>query len=164
MISSLPHRRTRLLLVAATLVTGLLAGGIVDRVIVGGPAWHELGASSWMQYSRRADLGTGLLIYPLEGIGATLLIISATLSNHFDRGASRGLALPMYCALVFSVIGMLMTVKAAPIMLALRSPQSEAVAQIAFEQFYLWGLYLRGLVDVLAFLANVWALSRLTAR
>jgi hypothetical protein len=26
---------------------GMLAGGAVDRVIVGGPAWHELGAPAW---------------------------------------------------------------------------------------------------------------------
>jgi len=49
---------------------------------------------------------------------------------------------PLYCAVAFSVVGLLITVKAAPIML---------------------GLYLRGSVDTLAFLATVWAFSRLTA-
>ena len=74
-----PHTRTRLLLVAATIVAGILAGGVVDRVIVGGPAWHELD----------------------------------------DRNAPRGVALPLHAAVAFSVIGLLITVKAAPIMLAL---------------------------------------------
>lgn len=63
----MPRTRTRFLLLAATVVTGVLAGGVVDRVIVGGPAWHELGTYAWMQYSRRADLGGGLVVYPLEG-------------------------------------------------------------------------------------------------
>jgi len=42
--------RTRLLLVGATVLNGLLAGGIIDRVIVGGPAWHDLGAGAWAEY------------------------------------------------------------------------------------------------------------------
>jgi hypothetical protein len=84
-------------------------------------------------------------------------------SNYFDRNAPRGLALPLYCAAAFSVVGLLITVKAAAIMLALGRLQSKASLKNAFDQFYLWGLYLRGSVDTLAFLATVWALSRLTA-
>jgi hypothetical protein len=34
----MPHAHARALLVAATLVGGILAGSVVDRVIVGGPA------------------------------------------------------------------------------------------------------------------------------
>ena len=34
--------RTRVLLAGATFLGGILAGGAVDRVIVGGPAWHAL--------------------------------------------------------------------------------------------------------------------------
>lgn len=89
----MPQLRTRLLVMAATLVSGILAGGIIDRVIVGGPAWHELGAEAWVEYSRRADLWTGLVAYPVEGIGATLLIVAAALSNYFDRSARREVAL-----------------------------------------------------------------------
>jgi hypothetical protein len=140
-----------------------LAGGIVDRVIVGGPAWHELGADAWVQYSRRADLGSGLVVYPVEGIGAALLIIAATLSNYFDRDSPRRAARAMYFAVAFSVIGLLLTVKAAPIMLALGKGQPTAARPDAFEEFFLWGLYVRGSVDALAFLGSVWALCLLTA-
>ena len=119
----MPQARTRLLLVAATVVSGILAGGVFDRAVVGGPAWHELGAEAWVQFSRRADLGTGLVAYPVEGIGATLLIIAATLSNYLDRNALRRAVLPLYLAVAFSVVGLLLTVKAAPIMLALATPQ-----------------------------------------
>ncbi len=156
----MPHVRTRLLLMAATLVSGILAGGIIDRVIVGGPAWHELGAEAWVLYSRRADLGTGLVAYPVEGIGATLLIIAAVLSNYFDRNAQRGLSLPLYGAAALSVAGLLLTAKAAPIMLNLATPQSASADQRAFDEFFLWGLYLRGSADTLAFVALIWALSR----
>jgi hypothetical protein len=101
----MPRARTRLLLLAATFLGGILAGTSVDRVIVGGPAWHELGAAAWLEYSRRADLGAGLVAYPIEGIGAALLAIAATVSNYFDGNRRRGTVLPLYCAAVFSIVG-----------------------------------------------------------
>jgi hypothetical protein len=149
----MPQLRTRLLVMAATLVSGMLAGGNIDRVIVGGPAWHELGAEAWVEYSRRADLWTGLVAYPVEGIGATLLIVAAALSNYFDRSARR-----------LSIAGLLLTAKAAPIMLSLATPQSASANRHAFDEFFLWGLFLRGFADTLAFGALVWALSNLTRR
>jgi hypothetical protein len=157
----MPHLRTRLLLMAATLVSGILAGGIVDRVIVGGPAWRQLGVEAWVQYSRLADLGSGLAAYPVEGIGAALLIVAAAASAYFDRGASRHVTLPLYAAVALSAAGLLLTGKAAPIMLSLATPQPASAGQRAFDEFFLWGLYLRGAVDMLAFVASVWALANL---
>jgi hypothetical protein len=153
--------RTRILLAAATFLTGILAGGAVDRVVVGGPAWHKLGAPAWAQFSRLADLGTGLIAYPIEGIGSALLIIAAVLSNHFDRTTPRAVTVPLYVALALSIAGLLLTVKAAPIMLGLASPQSSAAVDSALDEFFLWGLYLRGLAGALAFAALVWALANL---
>jgi hypothetical protein len=153
------HARTRLLLAAATLISGILAGAVFDRVVVGSPAWHALGAEAWEQYSRRADLGAGLVAYPVEGIGATLLIVAAAVSHYFDGGGRRGIAIPLIFAVVFSLIGLLFTVKAAPIMLALATPQAPAALQRAFDEFFFWGLYCRGAADTLAFVASVWALS-----
>jgi hypothetical protein len=156
--------RTLLLLVSATLLSGVLAGGIIDRVIVGGPAWHELGAAAWAQYSRQADLRTGLVAYPVEGIGATLFILAATISDYFDRNRRRGVALPLYLAAACSIAGLVLTAKAAPIMLSLASLQNGAPTEHAFDEFFVWGLYLRGFVDTLAFIAVVWALSNLHRR
>jgi hypothetical protein len=160
----MPQLRTRLLVMAATLVSGILAGGIIDRVIVGGPAWHELGAEAWVEYSRRADLWTGLVAYPVEGIGATLLIVAAALSNYFDRSARREVALALYGVVALSIAGLLLTAKAAPIMLSLATPQSASANRHAFDEFFLWGLYFRGFADTLAFGALVWVLSNLTRR
>jgi hypothetical protein len=67
----------------------------------------------------------------------------------------------LYFALAFSIAGLLLTVKAAPIMLGLASSESAAAAQRALEEFYLWGLYSRGFADTLAFAALIWALSNL---
>jgi hypothetical protein len=156
------HIRTRLLIVAATIASGILAGTVVDRVAVGGPAWHAVGVPAWVQYSRHADLGAGLVVYPLEAIGATLLMIAAAVNNHLDRDRCRAAAVPLIAGVAFSVIGLLLTIKAAPIMLALDKPLAADAEQRAFTEFFFWGLYLRGVADLLAFLAAVWALCTLS--
>jgi hypothetical protein len=90
-----------------------------------------------------------------------LLTIAAAASGHFDRAVTRATSLPLYVAVAFSVIGLLLTVKAAPIMLGLAASQSPAAVARAFDEFYFWGLYVRGFVDGLAFAALVWALANL---
>ena len=157
----MPGARTRLLLAAATLMSGILAGGVVDRVVVGGPAWQELGAEAWAAYSRHADLGNGLVAYPVEAIGSALLIISAAVSNYFDRDTGSMTTVPLYCAVVFSLVGLVLTAKAAPIMLGLAAPQSPSATQHAFGEFFLWGLYIRGTTIVLTFIAVACALAGL---
>ena len=67
----------------------------VDRTLVGGPAWQALGAEAWTQFSRRADLGTGLIAYPVEAIGTTVLLIAALVSSRFDRGRRERVTLPL---------------------------------------------------------------------
>ena len=151
--------RTILLLFAATVLSGLLAGGVMDRVIVSGPAWHEMGAQAWLQYSRHADLGTGLIAYPIEGIGTPILIIAAIVSSYVDRKSRSAVVAPLYVAAFFSIAGLVLTIKAAPIMLALGGPVPTAAVQSAFDDFFMWGLYLRGAADVLAFVGLAWALS-----
>ena len=46
--------------VAATAVSGLLAGTNIDRLIVQMPAWEQVGVLAWATYSREADLGNAL--------------------------------------------------------------------------------------------------------
>lgn len=151
--------RTGILLFAATVLGGILAGGVIDRAMVGGPAWHELGAQAWLQFSRRADLGTGLVAYPIEGVGTSLLIIAAIASNYLDGGHRLPSAVPLYCAAFVSIVGLLLTIKAAPIMPSLGGVLPAEAVQSAFDEFFMWGLYLRGTADTLAFAALVWALS-----
>jgi hypothetical protein len=153
--------RTRFLVAAATLVSGILAGGVVDRVVVGGPAWHELGAEAWVAYSRHADLGNGLVAYPVQAIGGALLIISAAVSSYFDRDAGSMTTVPLYCAVAFSLVGLVLTAKAAPIMLGLAAPQSPSATQHVLEEFFFWGLYVRGATIVLTFIAVTCSLAGL---
>jgi len=151
-------RRTRIFLAGAVFFSGILAGTVIDRTLVGGPAWHTLGAEAWAQFSRRADLGTGLIAYPVEAIGATLLLMAALVSNYFDRHRQSAAILPLTCATVLSLLGLVLTAKAAPVMLSVGADQPLSALQRSFDDFFFWGLYLRGIVDVMTFAATIWAL------
>lgn len=154
MISS----RTRALFVAATMLSGLLAGGNVDRAIVAMPAWDQVGTSAWAEFSRHADLGNGLVLYPLEAIGAFLLIVFTTVSLYFDRAVKTSIMLPLCSAVVLAAAGLLCTLKAAPIMLSVGHLGDPASLRQAFDGFRFWG-DIRGAAQVLAFFATVWALA-----
>jgi hypothetical protein len=132
---------TRLLLVAAAFVSGLLAGGNIDRAIVAMPAWQQVGAAPWAEFSRHADLGNGLWLYPIEAIGGAFTLAAAA-SYYFDRISP----LPSY--------------KAAPIMLGLGEIKDPAGLQAAFEGFRFWG-NMRGASQVLQFAALLWTFQTL---
>jgi hypothetical protein len=153
--------RTRLLLAIAALMSGILVGGIFDRAVVGRHAWSALGPNAWAAFSLRADLGWGLIAYPVEAIGAALLIIAATVSFHRDGAKPRAAGAALLMAVASSVTGLLLTLKVAPIMLALDEPRS-ITAAVAFEEFYLWGIYIRGGADLFAFGCEIWAFTTLS--
>jgi hypothetical protein len=164
-VRAMSQTRTRFLFGLATIMSGIiLAGGVADRVIVGGPAWRRLGGEAWAAYSRLADLGAGLVAYPIEGIGATVLLVATAVSYFLDGGRRREVIVPLYCAVAFSAGGLLLTLKAAPIMLGLAHAESTSSIQEAFHNFFLWGLYVRGAADMLAFVAVVWALANFGRR
>lgn len=120
--------------VAATAVSGLLAGTNIDRLIVQMPAWEQVGVLAWATYSREADLGNGLILYPLEGIGGALLTVCAAVAIYFDRTAPRSAAIPIYAAVVLVLGGLLATTRAAPYMLSLREIGNDPAAlQWAFD-------------------------------
>jgi hypothetical protein len=136
----------------------MLVGGIVDRAVVGGPAWQHLGADTWAAYSRHADLGTGLIVYPAEGIGAAVLGVAAALSHRFEESAAARTARFLYISAAGYLVGLVLTLKAAPIMLALA--RGEPAPSEALAGFTFWGLYLRGAADATGFLAGLVALVR----
>ncbi len=149
---------TRTLLIFATLVSGLLAGGNVDRAFVAMPAWQQVGAIPWAEFSRHADLGNGLILYPIEAISGALLTIAAAMMIHFDRNAPRAAAVPIYAAALFAVGGLALTVKAAPTMLGIRGVSELVALQRAFEAFWYWG-NLRAICQVSVFLLQLATLA-----
>lgn len=152
-------------LVLATLVVLGLYGSSVDRVVVATPAWEHLGPLDWAVYSRYADLGNGLILYPIIGILPTVLAVAAAITHRLDRAAPRPATAPIYLA-ALSMIGVMATTAiAAPIMLNVGNLGDDTVAlQQAFDQFTLWGVQVRGGFFAVAFLASVWALAALAHR
>jgi hypothetical protein len=160
----MPGARTRRLVLAATFLWRNIGWWRCRSSDCRRASVARTGCGCLLEYSRRADLGVGLVAYPIEGIGTALLTIVARVasaSNYLDGNRRRRTVLPLYCAVGLSIVGLLLTVKAAPIMLSLAEPRSATAIQRAFDEFFVWGLYLRGTADTLAFAALVWALSDL---
>lgn len=146
------------LIATATVMDGLLAGLNVDRALVQMPAWRRVGAAAWAAYSRHADLGNGLLLYPIEAIGGTLLSLLAAIAYYLSSSAPRSASLPVYLAASLALAGLLTTIQAAPKMLSLRRTDDDLTAlQRAFDSFEFWGA-VRGIFQALAFVMNVWSL------
>jgi hypothetical protein len=152
-------RRTWTLSVAATLLDGILAGVNVDRILVGLPAWHAVGTVAWANYSRSADLGSGLLLYPALAIGGALFSVGAAVCLIWQPRRRRSVAIALYVAAALALAGLLLTFKAAPFMLSLQTIRNEDVAQLqqAFNGFWFWEA-IRGVIQVLAFVGNLLSL------
>lgn len=144
------------LLIGTLLLSG---GGNMDRSLVEMPAWQHVGALTWATFSQWADLSSGLLIYPVQAIGSTILCITAALIVFRKRrNLGRALALPIYVALLFVFGVLLTTTQAAPAMLSTSSHLSDPAAlQQALNTFTLW----QGIRSVCGWLescALIWAL------
>lgn len=124
------------------IVVGQLLGTVVDslnRTLVEMPAWRHLGAEAWAAFSRQADLGNGKILYPLAGIGGTLLILAATIAFRLSPRRPWSVAIPLYGAALLAICIMLTTTQAAPILLSLhRIGDDPAALQQVFEDFYRW--------------------------
>jgi hypothetical protein len=149
-----------LLIASATLFNGVLAGIDVDRWVVGMPAWHAVGVVGWANYSRSADLGNGLFLYPILAIVGTLFSLAAAVSFMRQTQRERFTSVAIYVAAALALAGLLMTFKAAPFMLSLQHLRNEDVTalQQAFDGFEFWG-GIRAILQTLAFGANLCSLA-----
>ena len=147
-------------IVSATLANGLLAGGDIDRWLIGMPAWQSVGILAWANYSRSADLGNGFVLYPILAIGGTLLSLAVVVVFIREGKHKCVVAIPVYAAAALAVAGLLMTLKAAPFMLSLGHIGNEDLVSLqhAFDGFRLWG-GVRTVLQALAFGANLWSLA-----
>jgi hypothetical protein len=150
--------------VAAVLWQGLSGSPLIVRGLIETPAWQHLGVVSWAHFSRYADLGAGLLLYPIFGIVSWVIVLATAVSFRFDRTANRAAALPVYLAALFSLAAAVTTVIAAPIIVGIMNlSEAGAGIQEGFFRFTLWGVYARGAAFTLSFLSSVWAVVRLAS-
>ncbi len=152
-------RLTLRLVILATLVDSILAGGNVNRALIDMPAWQQTGPLGWAAFSRHADLGpTAMILYPLEAFVGAFLSLAAAISFRRDGSTPHAATAPIYAAPLLTLGGLLITTQAAPIMLSVRNLGDDATAlQQALNGFQFWG-NIRGVFQVLAFVANLWSL------
>ncbi len=152
---------TRNIAIAASALGGILAGANLDRSIVQMPAWQHIGTNAWAQYSRKADMGNGVFFYPTIAIGSAILAIAAAVSGHTSHTMPRSTRIPLDIAAALGIGGLLATTRAAPHMLSLRRIDDDPAAlQQAHDKFLYWGS-IRSALQVLAFVAQLWALLRM---
>jgi len=112
-------------LLAAALVNGLIAGASLDRSAVQLPARRKIGVRAYSAYSVAHELeGVGLIWYPVLGIGSALLTIAAA-----AIAAATGISLlhgsPIYLAAIAAVLHSAATARAAPLNFRQRSAQGD---------------------------------------
>ena len=146
-----------LLLVIATAMNGLLAGLNLDTALVKLPARRRIGAVAYATFARGNDLGNGLVVYPLLGVGAALLTaLAAVFALVLHAGAEVMLLLSL--ATLLSLLHSFATTRAAPIMLSLKNaPDDGALLAAKLDRFA--GFHtIRATLQIVAFFVLLWAL------
>jgi hypothetical protein len=151
-------KQLQFLLTAAVMFSGFLAGGNLDRYIVQVPGFRHISVLTWAQYSRHADLGNGMVLYPLEAVAPFILFIVSVIIVARHRDLFKKTASPVYTAALFAASGLFFTIFAAPVMLGIRTmPNDPVLLQNAFDKFHFWGL-IRAIVQILSFFAGIMAM------
>jgi hypothetical protein len=151
---------TLFFLVPALILTGLLAGISLDKALVQLPARHRLGVVAFSAFSRVNDLGSGLVVYALLGVGSALLTLLAGVTAWLAK-TPLSQAAPLAAAVLLAVLHSLATSRAAPNMLRLRhSLLDEPALARLLDRFTFWH-NIRAVLQLLHFLFLVWALIAL---
>jgi hypothetical protein len=145
------------LIAFAVVINGLLAGLNVDTALVKLPARKRIGALAYATFARGNDLGNGLVVYPLLGIGAVLFTVLATAIAYLER-SSMGPLLLLSLASLLSLLHTFATTRAAPIILSIKdAPDDEALLRAKLDRFARWHA-VRATFQVLTFFVLLWAL------
>lgn len=141
----------------ATAMNGLLSGLNVDTALVKLPARWRIGVMAYAAFARGNDLGNGLVVYPMLGIGATLFTMFATAIAYLEHSPLR-LLLLLSLASVLTLLHTAATARAAPVMLSIKdAPDDEALLRAKLDRFA--GFHAaRATFQVLAFVLLLWAL------
>jgi hypothetical protein len=144
------------LIALATAINGLLAGLNVDTALVKLPARRRIGAVAYAAFARGNDLGNGLVVYPILGIGAALFTVLATAIAFLGR-SPMGLLMLLSLASLLSLLHTAATARAAPVMLSIKDvPDDEALLRAKLDRFA--GFHtVRTTFQVLTFFILLWA-------
>lgn len=154
---------TLVLIVFATALNGIAAGASLDQAIKQLPARHRIGVVAYSTYSKGADLGNGVPWYVSIGIGAVVLTIGAAIAA-LSQQIALETALPVYVAVVLSILHSLITSQAAPTMFSQRRHENdEAALTKVFNRFARLHAF-RALLQVVTFATLLWALTSTPTR
>lgn len=146
------------LIALATAVNGLLSGLNMDTALVKLPALRRIGAVAYAAFARGNDLGNGLVLYPLLGIGAALLTLLATALAYAEHSPMAVLVL-LSLASLLSLLHTFATTRAAPVMLSIKdASDDQAMLTAKLDRFARWHA-VRATFQVLAFFVLLWALT-----
>ena|SRR5438876_3676922 len=146
------------LIALATAANGLLAGLNTDTALVKLPVRRRIDAVAYATFARGNDLGNGLILYPLLGIGAALLTVLVTVLAYIVRFPVEVL-LPLSVASLLSILHTFATTRAAPVMLSIKdAPDEEALLMAKLDRFARWHA-VRATFQVAAFFVLLWALT-----
>jgi hypothetical protein len=153
-----------LVLILLAAVAHLLLGGLgLVRLAVQFPAiGRGLDPIAFAHWARAADLGNGLFLYPLLGIGGPLATWAALVVAEIAH-APGSVTLPLILAAALAVLHSLTTTQAAPTMMRIGRAEDRAeVLTPLIDRFFFWS-WLRFILQVLNAAALVWALIALGA-
>lgn len=142
----------------ATAINGLLAGLNVDTALVKLPTRHRIGASAYATFARGNDMGNGLIVYPVLGIGAALFTLLVT-ALAFVNQSNREVLVLLSLASLFSFLHTFATTRAAPTLLSLKdATRDDALVTAKLDRFARWHT-IRALFQVPVFFLLLWTLA-----
>lgn len=147
------------LLVLTTAMNGLLSGLNMDTALVKLPARRRIGAVAYAAFARGNDLGNGLVVYPILGIGAVFSTVLATVIAYFGHSPPMELLLLLSLASLLSLLHTFATTRAAPLMLSIKNiSDDEALLSVKLDHFARWHT-VRATFQVLTFFVLLWAMA-----
>ena len=157
-----PSKGLMALLTGACCISGWLAGANIDRYIVQLPAWKYVNIIDWAEYSRHADLGNGLWLYPLEAVGTFILLLAASIIAIKNRATLKKITVQICAAAFFAVLKIALSALSSPVIMRLKtSGNDRQLLQKAFDQYHFWSPY-NGIVQLSCFFFCLVSLLQLT--
>jgi hypothetical protein len=144
--------------VAALLLSGILAGLSLDKVIVQLPARRRMGAVAYAGYARAADLGNGVVFYAVVGIAAAVLTVVA-FGLTLTRSTPETVRVLLGAGAGLSVLHSAATGRAAPMMFRIgRAEDTKAILEPLLTRFARWSA-VRAALQVATFVVLVAAVT-----
>lgn len=150
-------------MICAAIADGLLAGGNIDRLLVATPAWTHVGLDAWADFTRHADLGNGIVVYPAMALGGTAFVALSAVVFAVTGRSPRQAAVPVFLAALLMLAALPFSLMATPFITSLHHIKDGNSLELAhaFAGAHYWGRW-QSILHVAAFCAELWAIASLS--